>query len=73
MEKILQQIEANFAPQITAAQEALNIAQIEYNNIVAIAEDKKRVAREYYEALAQKEQAEIIIANAPQEIKSLKP
>lgn len=64
MEEILKQIEDEFYPQIQKAQDAFNLAQIELNNIVAVSEEKKKVVKEYYTAIADKERAELIIANS---------
>jgi hypothetical protein len=64
MDKILQQIEDEFAPQIQKAQDVFNSAQTELNNIVAVSEEKKKAVKEYYTAIADKERAELIIANS---------
>ena len=62
MDQLLQDIDEAFAQQIESAQGALNIAQFELTNLIAVREEKKRAVREYYEALADKERAEAIIA-----------
>lgn len=72
MDKILQQIEDAFAPQLQEAQEAFDVASLNLMTIQAQKEEKMRAVREYYEALDKKEQAELVIANAPEEIKSMK-
>lgn len=70
MDKILNQIEQDFASQITSAQEAVNLAQVELNNLVATVEEKKKAVTEYYTALADKERAETVIARTDVAIKS---
>lgn len=72
MEKILQQIDTQFAPQILLAQEAVSLVQIELNNLIATSEAKKTAVKEYYTALADKERAELVIANTDESIKALK-
>ena len=64
MDELLKQIEDEFYPQIQKAQDAFNLAQIELNNIVAVSEEKKKAVKEYYTAIADKERAELIIANS---------
>ena len=62
MEQILKDIDGSFAQQINTAQDAVNSAQVELNNLVATREEKKKAVIEYYTALADKERAETIIA-----------
>lgn len=64
MDKILQQIEQEYAPQIGSLQELINLNQTELNTLIAEAEEKKKKVRDYYTALAQKEAAEAVIANS---------
>lgn len=68
MDTILNQIEQDFASQITTAQDAVNLAQVELDNLVANREEKKKSVMEYFTALADKERAELIIAKATPEL-----
>jgi len=68
MDKILQEIDEAFAPQIQQAQDAVNSATFELSNLQMACEEKKKAVREYYEAVVQKERAEEIIANASVEV-----
>ena len=70
MDKILQDIDESFAGDINTAQNAVNSAQLELNNLIAIREEKKKSVVEYYTALADKERAETIIAQTDVSIKS---
>ena len=72
MDKILQQIEEAFAPQLMEAQEAFNLAQQDLMTLNAQKEEKMRAVREYYEAVEKKAQAEVVIANTDESIKSIK-
>lgn len=70
MDKILQQIETDFAQQIQSAQDAVNLAQLELTTLMSTVEEKKKAVIEYYTALADKERAETIIAQTDVSIKS---
>lgn len=69
MENKLKEIEQNFLLQILEAQTAYDIANSNLMTLYAQKEEKLQAVRAYYEAVAQKEQAEIVIANTPKEIK----
>jgi hypothetical protein len=71
MDNILEQIEQDFLPQLTEAQEAFNTAQLNLSTLQAQKEEKMKAVREYYKAVNQKEQAEIVIANTDASIKAL--
>lgn len=62
MEQILKEIDEAFAKDINTAQEVVNSAQFELNNLISVREEKKKAVVEYYTALADKERAELIIA-----------
>lgn len=70
MEKILQQIEEEFAPQIQLAQETANSAQLELNNLQEVCAEKKKAVTDYYTALADIERAEAVIAKTDVSVKS---
>lgn len=72
MDKILQQIEDNFAQQIQDAQDVVNSAQQTLNDLIATSEEKKKSVTAYYEAIVKKEEAEIVIANTDESIKTFK-
>ncbi len=61
MEEIIKQIEAEFAPAMEEASNALSVAQMNFNNLVGTKDEKIRAIRTYYEALAQRDQAQAII------------
>lgn len=70
MNEIINKIESEFASQIQSAQEAVNLAQVELNNLVATVEEKKKAVMDYYTALSDKERAETVIAQTDVSIKS---
>jgi hypothetical protein len=72
MDEILKQIEQDFLPQIQEAQEAFSVAELNLANLQATKEEKMKAVRDYYKAISDKEMAEIVIANTPQEIKAMK-
>lgn len=69
MEKIIQEIEAEFAPTLAQAQSDLEVAQNALNILQEQKKQKLEAAINYYKALENKAVAETIIASTDARIK----
>lgn len=72
MDKILQEIDDAFLPEMTQAQEDFARAEFALNDVRARKEEKIRAVQEYFLALDQKAIAEKVIERTPEEIKLIK-
>jgi len=70
MEEIIKQIEEEYATQMQEAQDALSVAQMNFDNLVGSKEEKIRAVRVYYEAIAQRDQAQSVIDSTNDDIKA---
>lgn len=70
MEDKLKNIDIKYQVQLMQAHKDVDTATIALNNLIAIKNEEIVMVKAYFDALAQKAQAEIIIANTPIDIKT---
>lgn len=69
MENKLKQLDLKYLSQITQTQSDFDLAQQKLADLNAVKEEERKAIVAYFDALAQKEQAETVIANTPANIK----
>lgn len=69
MEDIIKEIDKKYGEVMYNLQDEISILQNKLNTVTSTLEEEKHQVREYYKAMDDKAQAELIIANTPEEIK----
>ena len=69
MQAKLTQLDLKYITLLQQAESALSLAQLEVNRLNALKEQERLLIVDYFDALGDKAQAELVIANTPNEIK----